>query len=222
MKEACLILDVAHGEDTTDAGWKKSPDSVFREFEWSRARVNDIYKGLMDFNVPFDTFAPFMSYRNEPGLRKRVDVYNERAEPYKDTIMLSLHVDRFKDPPEWWNGTGFSFFTNRIENTADELANVMAKVWAKDMPHERIRRHRQNDVSKDANFTVIWGYKRGDGYVPARYHGILVENLFMDNKKDVYEKLMNEDWNLRLVNAYITSIFEMFEHLNYMVNIDAI
>ncbi len=157
MKEACLILDVAHGEDTTDAGWKKSPDSVFREFEWSRARVNDIYKGLMDFNVPFDTFAPFMSYRNEPGLRKRVDVYNERAEAYKDTIMLSLHVDAFKG--EWWNGTGFSFFTNRMENTSDELANVMGKVWEKELPDERIRRNRITFTGQQPQYR--WRIKSG-------------------------------------------------------------
>ena len=212
MKDACLILDVAHGEDT--AG-KRSPDGVFREFEWSRARVHDIYEALVDFSLPFDTFAPFMSYRNEPGLSKRVKVYNERAEPYKDTIMLSLHVDAFKDPPEWWNGTGFSFFTNRIENTADELANVMAGVWEVELPNERIRRRRQDDVSKDRNFTVIWGY----GNVRTKYHGILVENLFMDNKSDVYDKLMNKEWNKDLVDIYLIAIFEMFERLGYMVNI---
>ena len=213
MRDSCIILDVAHGSETPH---KESVDSVFKEFEWSRARVHDIYKGLMDFNLPFDTFAPFMSYRNEPGLRKRVNVYNERAEPYKDTIMLSLHVDRFKEPPEWWNGTGFSFFTNRVENTADELANVMAKVWDEELPNERVRRRAEKDVSKDSNFTVIWGYGKGEAYVPTEYHGILVENLFMDNKSDVYNKLMNAEWNSRLVNTYITSIFKMFEYLGHM------
>lgn len=212
MKEACLILDVAHGENTKG---KKSPDSIFREFEWSRARVDNIYKALIEFSLPFDVYAPFLSYRNEPGLRRRVDVYNERAEPYKDTIMLSLHVDAFKDPPEWWSGTGFSFFTNRIENTADELANVMWDVWKKELPNERVRANRQKDVSKDKNFTVIWGY----GDVRTKYHGILIENLFMDHKDSVYKKLMNDDWNKVLVDTYLVSILEMFEHLGFMVNI---
>ena len=213
MKEACLILDVAHGENSS--GWKKSPDGVFEEFEWSRARVGDIYKALIDFNLPFDTFTPFLSYRNEPGLRNRVKVYNERSEPYKDTIMLSLHVDRFKDPPEWWGGTGFSFFTNREDNTADELANVMGDVWAKEMPGERVRKRAERDVSKDKNFTVIWGYKD----VRTKYHGILIENLFMDHRSSVYDKLMNNDWNYKLVDTYLIAIFEMFEYLGYMVNI---
>jgi len=213
-KNACLILDVAHGEDTPG---KRSPDSVFLEFEWSRARVNDIYRALVDFSLPFDVFAPFLSYRNEPGLRKRVSTYNERAEPYKDTIMLSLHVDAFKG--EWWNGTGFSFFTNRVENTADELAEVMAKVWKQEMPDERVRRNRPQDVSKDMNFTVIWGYGKGENYVPAKYHGILIENLFMDHKSSVYDKLMNDTWNKNLTDVYLIAIFEMFEYLGYMVNI---
>ena len=214
MKEACLILDVAHGADTPG---KRSPDGVFREFEWSRARVNDIYKALIDFNLPFDTYAPFMIYRDEPGLRKRVNVYNERSEPYKDSIMLSLHVDAFKG--EWWNGTGFSFFTNRIENTADELANVMGRVWEKELPDERVRKRTTTDVSKDKNFTVIWGYGKGESYVPIKYHGILVENLFMDNRSSVYGKLMNDSWNKNLVDVYLIAIFEMFEYLGYMVNI---
>ncbi len=214
MKKACLILDASHGADVSG---KCSPDNVFREYEWSRERVKDIYKGLMDFNLPLDVYAPFMSWRNEPGLRHRVDVYNERAEPYRDTIMLSLHVDAFKG--EWWNGTGFSFFTNRIENTADDLANVMGGVWKAELPYERVRKNRQKDVSKDKNFTVIWGYKKSGKRVPTKYHGILIENLFMDNKKDVYDKLMDDDWNLLLVNTYLIAIFEMFESLNYMINI---
>jgi len=179
--------------------------------------VNDIYRALVDFSLPFDVFAPFLSYRNEPGLRKRVNTYNERAEPYRDTIMLSLHVDAFKG--EWWNGTGFSFFTNRVENTADELAEVMAKVWKQEMPDERVRRNRPQDVSKDMNFTVIWGYGKGENYVPAKYHGILIENLFMDHKSSVYDKLMNDTWNKNLTDVYLIAIFEMFEYLGYMVNI---
>jgi len=214
IRDACLILDVAHGVDVLG---KQSPDNVFLEYEWSRERVRDIYMGLIDFKLPFDVYAPFLSWSEEPGLRRRVDAYNERAKPYKDTIMLSLHVDKFKG--EWWDGTGFSFFTNRIENTADELANVMADVWRVELPDERIRWHRQKDVSKDKNFTVVWGYKKSGKYVRANYHGILVENLFMDNKKDVYDKLMNEEWNVLLVNAYLIGIFEMFESLNYMINI---
>ena len=212
MKQAALILDVAHGFDTPG---KKSVDNVFQEWEWSRARVNDIYRALIEFSLPFDVFAPFLSYRNEPGLHKRVDVYNERAEAYEDTIMLSLHVDAFKNPPEWWSGTGFSFFTNRLENKADELANVMWDVWKQELPDERVRANRQKDVSKDKNFTVIWGY----GDVRTKYHGILIENLFMDHKSSVYDKLMNEDWNKRLVDTYLVSILEMFEHLGYMENI---
>jgi len=212
VKKACLILDVAHG---IEVEYKRSPDRVFEEWEWSRERVDDIYRALIEFSLPFDVFAPFLSYRNEPGLRKRVDVYNERAEVYKDTIMLSLHVDAFKNPPEWWSGTGFSFFTNRLENKADELANVMWDVWKQELPDERVRANRQKDVSKDKNFTVIWGY----GDVRTKYHGILIENLFMDHKSSVYDKLMNEDWNKRLVDTYLVSILEMFEYLGYMENI---
>ena len=212
MNQAALILDVAHGISTPG---KSSVDNVFKEWEWSRARVDDIYRALIEFSLPFDVFAPFLSYRNEPGLRKRVDVYNERAEAYEDTIMLSLHVDAFKNPPEWWSGTGFSFFTNRLENKADELANVMWDVWKDELPDERVRVNRQKDVSKDKNFTVIWGY----GDVRTKYHGILIENLFMDHKSSVYDKLMNEDWNKRLVDTYLVSILEMFEYLGYMENI---
>jgi len=212
MKKACLILDVAHGNDTPG---KRSVDGVFREYSWSRDRVKDIYTALIDFDLPFEEYAPFMSWRNEPGLRKRVDVYNERSSAFDNSIMLSLHVDAFKDPPQWWDGTGFSFFTNRLHNTADELAEVMAQIWGNEMPGERIRRNRSTDVSKDANFTVIWGYKD----VRTKYHGILIENLFMDNKRDVYDKLMDDNWNLLLVNTYLIAIFEMFESLGYMTNI---
>ncbi len=214
MKEACLILDVAHGESTL---FKASPNNVFREWRWSRDRVRDIFEALMDFKLPFDVYAPFLSWKDEPGLRKRVDVYNERAEPFKDTIMLSLHVDAFKG--KWWDGTGFSFFTNRQENMADELANVMGRVWEKELPDERIRRNRPGDTSKDKDFTVIWGYRKSGVHVPIKYHGILIENLFMDNKADVYTKLTDDKWNTRLVDTYLIAIMELFEHLGYMINI---
>lgn len=212
MKPGLLILDVAHGIDVPG---KRSPDGSFEEWNWSRDMVRSILEYLSEVILPIQVSSPFLSFDVEPGLRERVDYYNMMAAEHDDTIMLSLHVDAFKNPPTWWNGTGFSFFTNREHNKSDELANKMVKAWDRYLPEEKIRFNGPGDVSKDKNFTVLYGYDKPKK-VRANYHGILIENGFMDGRVDI-RKLKDPEWCERLKQAYISSIFEMFSHLGYPI-----
>jgi N-acetylmuramoyl-L-alanine amidase len=206
MKKPALILDVPHGIDVPG---KQSPDGKFKEWKWGREVVEKIYNKLIEGDWPFDYYAPFLHQDTEPGLRKRVWYYNEVAENYSTTVMISVHVDAYKG--NWWNGTGFSFYTKKGEDINDVLAGEMIKAWRKNMPGERIRVNSPVDPSKDANYTVLYGYQN----VLAKYYGILVENWFMDSKIDI-KKLTDPVKTDKLVQTYILAIINIFEYLGFL------
>lgn len=205
-----LILDRAHGKNVPG---KQSPDGKFKEWEWSRDTIEGIIQAFGTMALPFQIFAPTLYKENEPGLSTRVSMYNHFIRTNFDRVLcLSIHVDYFDpdktDKRKWWDGTGFSFFTSRENNYADTLANIMGDIFQRDMPDEQMRFNGPGDVSKDKNFTVIAGTK----YVKPLYHGILVENLFMNNKDDI-KKLTDPEWNTNLQRVYMFAILEMFRNM---------
>lgn len=205
MKSYLLILDPAHGIDVPG---KQSPDGSFIEWSWSRMMIRKMIPVLTNPEYPFDVYSPFLLHDIEPGLSTRVKAYNDFADQFSQTIMISIHVDAFKG--QWWDGTGFSFFTSKDENFADRLANVMARTFERSLPRERIRRNSPQDASKDENFTVIAGTK----VIKPKYHGILVENLFMDSYIDI-TKLKDYNWQDRLVKTYHKAVVNMFDYMLY-------
>jgi len=198
----CLIFDPAHGKNVVG---KQSPDGKFKEYIWSRQMIRRIIKSFGTMALPFAIESPFLGTIDEPGLRRRWARYNFIDKMYDNTLVLSLHTDAFKG--QWWDGTGFSFFTSRENNQSDKLAEILATAIHQDMPEERIRKRTPYDVSKDKNFTVIAGYPNKQK--PATYHAILIENGFMDSTEDII-KLTDDKWNKRLADAYVIGILEMF------------
>jgi len=208
MKKAMLIFDPAHGIDVPG---KRSPDGSFEEWRFSRDIIRKVFSTILSGSYPFDIACPYLSYDTEPGLMTRVRYYNQLAESYDHTIVLSLHVDAFKNPPAWWNGTGFSFFTSREHDLSDYLANEMVKAWITNMPGEKIRANAHGDVSKDKNFTILYGRENER----AKYYGILIENWFMDSNIDII-KLKDPIKIDKLCETYLLAIFNIFKYLGCM------
>lgn len=222
FETACLVLDPAHGEDVPG---KRSPDEKHREYLWSRQRIEAILSVLDKAkNKGFDIEVPFKDEINEPGLRTRVNTYNDLANDYDLVIVLSIHNDALKNPPAFWSGPGgFTFFTDRGETMADTVVNFMGDIFKQALPRERFRfdyalskGETVKDKDREANFTVIHGYGKEPNHVPAKYVGILIENNFMDVGDDLM-KLMSPDWNKELEFVYIDTIFRIFREIG-MIN----
>lgn len=219
-KTVCLALDPAHGINVKG---KASPDKLHREYKWSRNMISGIIEDIGQIkNNRWDIVSPLLENPLEIGISKRVDMYNELSRSYDMLIVLSLHNDAYKDPPAWWNGPGgFTFFTSRGDTDADYLCSALGEGIQKYMPKERFRfdfglskGEKMKDLDREANFGVIYGYKRNGKLIKANYSGILAENNFMDVQSD-YRKLMDPSWNEKLQGAYVFSILCIMSNMGF-------
>ena len=217
MNKALLILDVAHGADVPG---KRSPDGKFQEWMWSRGFCKRL---MMEFFNPmhkgFDVIVPYLHSHDEPGLSTRVKVYNNLSRDYEFTFTASMHNNAANNPAKWWNtmakdGGGIEIWTDKEHNHSDELAEIFMKVIMTLAPNEKYRLNHPKDVSKDANFTVIHGYKKKDIFIPRKYEAFLLETLFMDNVVDI-KKLMDEKWNTEWVKVVGMGLLEIFKFKGY-------
>jgi len=146
---------------------------------------------------------------------------------YEMTFMISLHADAFGKDGEWNSPKGTTIFTSRGETRADKLANELGNAIKMAQPEDEYRfdfglsrGEKIRDLDREANFTVIYGYRldfrkpfSGENFVPVKYNGVLIENGFMTNKEDV-EKLLSDEWNRERENGIILGIMNFFNSLD--------
>jgi N-acetylmuramoyl-L-alanine amidase len=200
-----IIFDRAHGIDVKG---KRSPDNKLIEWEWSHLFISLVMARLSNYDV-FD-LCPFIHYENEPGLSTRVNTYNSLVDKYGEALVISPHVNAA--PGDGWiNGArGFEIWTSPGQDKSDEYADIFLQEIANEFPDIHIREDRTDgDIDKEANFTVLTGFKLREGkYIKAKYHAVLIENLFMNNEKEV-ELLLDPDFNDKLADAYVRSILKI-------------
>lgn len=220
MKPALLILDVAHGRNTPG---KQSPDGLFKEWKWSRDMclklINEFFNDILQKD--YDVMCPYIKTVNEPGLTNRVNAYNALSEDYKFTYMLSLHNNAASNESRWWRSRtgdgsgGMEIWTDKEHNYSDKLAEVFMEKMMKLAPNEVYRHNTPDDISKDFDFTVIYGYKKNDGTVVRRkYEACLLESLFMDNTVD-FKKLIDPEWNREWMKVIGLSAHSVMQYNGY-------
>lgn len=206
MNKIALIYDVAHGKDVSG---KRSPDGKFREYKWSRDICREVFKSLVLGDYFFDVYCPYLDEENEPGISVRRKYYEELASNYERTIMLSLHVDAYGNGSRWYNNiTGFSFWTSKGETPADKIATFIGEsFYVKYLRDEKFRfaywlteKEKNPDLDWEANFGVI---------NTTKYDGVLIEHNFQTNYNDVYNKLLNDEWNENLIFLHQTTAIDL-------------
>jgi len=219
-KSFAIALDPAHGKVVSG---NRSPDGKHIEYIWSRNIISEILELTQDLKSnKWDSIYPFKGHINEPGLKYRVNIYNEIKEDYDLLLVLSLHNDAYKKPAKWWNGPGgFTLFTSRGETIADPLCSFIGKEMQSYLPDEKFRfdyglssLEKNRDLDREADFTIISGYRRNHKKVEVKYAGLLIENLFMDIPTD-YNKLMNPKWNKNLAEVYSMTFMSLATELGF-------
>jgi len=228
-KNAILILDPAHGVDIQG---KQSPDGRLQEWLWSRERIRSIMEQIKSFRKDFDLVAPFLHFDMEPGLRTRVDHYNEIADYWRHTFMLSVHVDAA--PRNLLNADGWAdkvqgttIFTSRGDTRADEFADELGQGVQSTLPYEKYRwdyglsrDEITRDLDREADFTVLSGYRINyqepagapGNWVPAKYDGVLIENGFMTSHPEV-NRMLSPDWCRCREDGIVKGIMNWFHTL---------
>lgn len=198
-----IIFDRAHG---IDVAGKRSPDNSLIEWEWSQKFIKIVMERLINYDVP--SICPYIKYDREPGLSHRVETYNALIGKYGESIVISPHVNAAPGTG-WINGaSGFEIWTSRGQDKSDGYADIFLSEIHGVFPEIKIRTDKTDgDLDKEANFTVLWGYKVNKTIIKAKYSAVLVENLFMTSQQDV-AKLKDEYFNERLADAYVISILK--------------
>jgi len=197
MKDILFILDRAHGKDVKG---KRSPDGKFLEWEYSQKTINKLQLELTKLNIPWVTTV---DEPTEPGLAQRVIRANKLSEKAKLPILLSFHNNA-------GGGSGIEIFTNTEENEADKIAHIIGNRLIKDFVEIKYRKSDEGNLDKDKPFVILEGTKE----IKPKYHGILLEFLFMDNVKDL-EMLRDEKVFNRYIECILYAIVEICHKYKY-------
>ena len=205
MKGIILIGDKAHGSDVSG---KMSPCGTHREWKWSRDRWAQLEIMCKAYKIPLE----FTSYGDkEPGLIQRVIEGNKIADRYPELfpVLLSLHNDASKSDGTWGTARGVSVWTCKAHNTADTLAELMLTELFKELPETRHRIYDTKPGTRDfeSNFTILVGRDKPTAIKP-KYHPILAEIGFQDNKED-FALLTNPRWNKKVEDALMSGILSI-------------
>ena len=187
------VLDAGHGgviNGVPQTAGKRSPEwdkGVLYEGVINRLIMQKVIELCQSECIPV---VPIIDTDIDVSLSNRVKKVNGIASKMK-AIFISIHCDAFHKE----SANGWSAFTYYGQTDSDKVSTIMYKEAKKS--RLKIRQDQSDgDPDKEANFKVL-----RETTCPA----ILVENLFMTNKKD-YNFLMSEKGRNTLAKVIFRTI----------------
>ena len=223
-----ILIDNGHGIQTKG---KRSPDGKLLEYAYTRELARQIVKILQsrDYDaellVPEDDDIPLservrrvneICLTYEPSCpshrhgRLRPAIYSSSPAPIGDlmpnVILISLHINAAGDGTKWMNATGWSCYTCKGQTESDRLADCLYKAAEQILKNQVIRTDyaRDGDPDWEENFYIL-----RHSLCPA----VLVEQFFMDNKKDL-AYLISDEGKRNLIDVIVVGL-EAFYSLSF-------
>ncbi|MBQ3249926.1 MAG: N-acetylmuramoyl-L-alanine amidase [Bacteroidales bacterium] len=197
-----IILDNGHGLNTPG---KRSPDGTLIEAIYTRQLVKDLALELEKHGHTVHILVP------EPEdipLNVRVKRINAicRAVGVKNTILISIHLNAAGDGSKWMRATGWSCYTCKGQTESDRLADCLYKAAEQNLKNQVIRSDyaRDGDPDWEEDFYIL-----RHSLCPA----VLVEQFFMDNKKD-FAYLISDEGKRNLIDVIVGGL-EVFCSLSF-------
>ena len=188
-----ILLDPGHGLNTPG---KRSPDGTFLEATYNREIANQTLRQLQAKGHDAQLLVP------EPEdipLKERVRRVNAHCAALGKTnvILISIHVNAAGNGTQWHTATGWSCYTCKGHTQSDTLADSLYQSAHQHLPGKRIRTdYTDNDPDWEENFYIL-----RHTHCPA----VLIENFFMDNKKDL-AYLLSQEGRRAIVETIIDGI----------------
>ena len=197
-----ILIDNGHGIQTKG---KRSPDGKLLEYAYTRDLARQIVATLKargynsELLVPEDDDIP---------LSERVRRVNEICLTYEpswpaptghpNVILISLHLTAASDGTKWMNATGWSCYTCKGQTESDRLADCLYKAAEQILKNQVIRTDyaRDGDPDWEENFYIL-----RHTLCPA----VLVEQFFMDNKKDL-AYLISDEGKRNLIDVIVSGV----------------
>lgn len=193
MEKVTVILDNGHGQETPG---KCSPDSMHREWAWTRGFVRELSAALQAKGVATHILVPEDS---DVPLRERCRRANAVA---GRTILVSVHNNAAGSGKAWSGASGFSAF---VAPNASEASRRLAKLFTYYARGDGLTGNRSTPPCGywQANLAIC-----RDTVCPA----VLTENMFQDNRDDV-AFLASADGRARLLKVHIEAILKFINSL---------
>ena len=192
-----ILIDNGHGIQTKG---KRSPDGKLLEYAYTRELARQIVKILKSRGYNSELLVP---EDDDIPLSERVRRTNAHCQALgkSNVILISLHLNAAGDGTKWMNATGWSCYTCKGQTESDRLADCLYKAAVQILKNQVIRTDyaRDGDPDWEENFYIL-----RHSLCPA----VLVEQFFMDNKKDL-AYLISDEGKRNLIDV-IVSGFEAF------------
>ena len=195
-----ILIDNGHGHNTPG---KRSPDGTFLEATYNREIAKRIVAELQNKGYDAELLVP---EEEDIPLKERVRRVNAACSAsssclaptgHPNVILVSIHVNAAGDGSKWMNATGWSCYTSKGQTQSDKLADCLYQAAIKNFPGKRIRTdYSDNDSDWEENFYIL-----RHTHCPA----VLIENFFMDNKKDL-AYLLSQEGRRAIVETIIDGI----------------
>ena len=176
-----ILIDNGHGIQTKG---KRSPDGKLLEYAYTRELARQIVTILKSRGYDSELLVP---EDDNISLSERVRCTNAHCQAFgkSNVILISLHLNAAGDGTKWMNATGWSCYTCKGHTESDRLADCLYKAAEQILKSQVIRTDyaRDGDPDWEENFYIL-----RHSLCPA----VLVEQFFMDNKKDLAYLLSDE------------------------------
>ena len=189
-----ILIDNGHGIQTKG---KRSPDGKFLEYAYTREIARQVVSELKAKGYDSELLVP---EDDDIPLSERVRRTNAHCQAFGkiNVILISIHVNAAGDGSKWMNATGWSCYTCKGQTESDRLADCLYKAAEQILENQVIRTDyaRDGDPDWEENFYIL-----RHTLCPA----VLVEQFFMDNKKDL-AYLISDEGKRNLIDVIVSGV----------------
>ena len=189
-----ILIDNGHGIQTKGT---RSPDGRLIEYAYTRELARQIVATLKSRGYDSELLVP---EDDDIPLSERVRRTNAHCQALgkSNVILISLHLNAAGDGTKWMNATGWSCYTCKGQTESDRLADSLYKAAEQILENQVIRTDyaRDGDPDWEENFYIL-----RHSLCPA----VLVEQFFMDNKKD-FAYLISDEGKRNLINVIVSGV----------------
>ena len=189
-----ILIDNGHGIQTKG---KRSPNGQLLEYAYTRELARRIVTTLKSRGYDSELLVP---EDDDISLSERVRRINTHCQALgkSNVILISLHVNAAGDGTKWMNATGWSCYTCKGQTESDRLADCLYKAAEQILKNQVIRTDyaRDGDADWEENFYIL-----RHSLCPA----VLVEQFFMDNKKD-FAYLISDEGKRNLIDVIVGGV----------------
>ena len=189
-----ILIDNGHGIQTKG---KRSPNGQLLEYAYTRELARRIVTTLKSRGYDSELLVP---EDDDIPLSERVRRTNAHCQALgkPNVILISLHLNAAGDGTRWHTATGWSCYTCKGQTESDRLADSLYKAAEQILENQVIRTDyaRDGDPDWEENFYIL-----RHSLCPA----VLVEQFFMDNKKD-FAYLISDEGKRNLINVIVSGV----------------